>query len=88
MDEEIGEWIHCNMEEIRKGLEELRWQEYLPPLPNKLSSAGDPRSGILLTLSWLLTDLFDSDWEEITAREVVQILRNIADAIENCTEPF
>ena len=88
MDEEIRGWIHCNMEEIRKGLEELGWQKYLPLLPNKLlSGEGDPRSRILLTLSWLLADLFDNNWEGITAKEVVQILRDMADAIETCTRP-
>lgn len=84
MDEEVGGWIHYNMEEIRKALEELRWQKYLPLLPNKLSwPVNDPRGGILGTLSVILLD-----FEEVTAKEVVQILRDIADAIEKCTEPF
>lgn len=87
MDGEIREWISGSIEEIRKGLEELEWQKYLPPLPNKLfTGQDDPRSGISLTLSWLLTDLFDNNWEGLTAKELVQILRDIADGIEDCSE--
>ncbi len=89
MDEEIRAWISTSIEEIHKELEELKWQKYLPLLPGKLfTGEGDPRSGILLTLSWLLTDLFDCNWEGFTVKEVVQILRDIADVIENCSGPF
>lgn len=61
MDEEFWESIKCSMEEMQKGLEELEWHMYLPLLSEKLS-IGDPRSGILLALSWLLSDLFDNNW--------------------------
>ena len=81
MDKGIGGY---NMKEIRKELEELKGQKYLPLLPNKLSwPVNDPRSGILDTLSLILLD-----YVEVTAKEMVQILRDIADAIEKCTEPF
>ena len=89
MDEDLQEAISCWIEEIRKALEEMKWQKYLMLLPNRFGAVeADPRNLILLYLSWLLTDLGDGNWEGVTAKEVVQILRDIADAIENCTEPF
>ncbi len=73
---------------IRCELDELNWQALLSPLPNGMSISDDPRSGILLNLSYLLVDGFDTSWVVLTAREAVQILRGIADAIETCTKRF
>jgi hypothetical protein len=86
MDDDIEERIRGSFEQIQKGLDELKWQQYLPLLPHKLLSAGDPRNRILLPLGWLLSDLPDIYWGGFTAKEVVQVLRDIADAISDCTE--
>lgn len=88
MDGETLDWIRCSMEEIGKGIEELKWQKYLTLLPDTfLRDEADPRSGILLSLSWLLTDLLDGNWEGFTPSKMAEILRDIADAIMNSAEP-
>ena len=86
--EAMSESIRCSMEEIQKCIEEMEWQPLLTLFPNEFGAVegGDPRSQVLLYLSWLLTDLFDAHWGDFTPLEIAKLLRDIADAITDCTE--
>ena len=88
-DVEPQKWISSSIEEIQRCIEDMKWQKLLTLFPDEFGvvEGGDPRSKVLLTLSWLLTDLFDTNWARFTPIDVVQILRDIADAITNVTKP-
>jgi len=84
MDNEIIEHVASNKQAMGKELEELKRQKYLPLLPNTfLEIPGDPRSTVLLTLSWLLNDLYDCNWYGFTPLGVAKMLREISEAIIN-----
>ena len=87
--EAMLESIRWSMEEIQKRIEEMEWQPLLAPFPNEFGAVegGDPRSEVMLRLSWLLTDLFDVHWAGFTPLEMAKTLRDIADAITHGTEP-
>ena len=72
--------------QIDKEKEELEWRQLLP-LPNRFLGYKDPRSGILLYLSWLLTDLYDWNWPRFTPMQLARFLRDLADSIESSTNP-
>lgn len=82
--DEAQEWVRFSLSEIKNAKEELEWQ-HLMPLPNTFLGYKDPRSGILLHLSWLLTDLYDWNWQGFTPMELARALRDISNTIESST---
>ena len=86
MDDEI-DCITADTEMIERELEDLKWQNYLGPLPNEfLSNEPDTRSNILFFLGWLLSDMWEYRWLGKTPIEMAKLLMDVSDAITNCTD--
>ncbi|MFC1981997.1 hypothetical protein ACFLUN_00780 [Chloroflexota bacterium] len=96
MDDDRLKWIDMNKTQIIDFLAKTKFEK-LFPLPNRflnyydkpdpiLGEIPDPRSGAILYLSWLLTDL--GDYESLcTPIEVGELLKSVGEAIISLTEP-
>jgi len=84
MDRELLDDINSWMEYINDQKEGLKWQKYLTPLPDRFFNE-DPRGTILISLSWLLSDMNDCRWP-YPPRRIAELLNKIGEAISDCTE--
>ena len=88
-DNGILETANCWIEEIKKNLEELRWQKYMSVLPNKFEvpiGNNDAPREVLLYFAYLIYDTYDYGYLGYTPREMAQMLRDISVAILDSTE--
>lgn len=81
MKKETSAWV----EEINKKLDECWWDRNLGLSPDRLED-DDPRTGPLMYLGWLLSDLPDLGWDGWGAGEMAKLLRKIADCLDGNTK--